>query len=193
MRRGRDVAVAHGTLTLNARRQLHLHAGGELQRRRQLHLHGDRRHGATRNAATVTITVDAVNDAPVAANEAATTDEDTPLDGATCLANDTTTIGDPLTLTRSRRPSGARHADASTPTALHLHAGRELQRRRQLHLHGDDGTGDSQHGDGVDHGRRGQRSRRWRIADQRRRTRTRRAVAVDVLAERHRRRRRHAH
>ncbi len=43
---------------------------------------------AASNVATVTITVDAVNDAPVAVNDAATTDEDTAVSG-NVLANDT--------------------------------------------------------------------------------------------------------
>src|SRR4029077_12536302 len=47
--------------------------------------------GALSNVATVTITVNAVNDAPVAANDAYTTNEDTPLTIAApgVLANDT--------------------------------------------------------------------------------------------------------
>ena len=41
------------------------------------------------NVATVTITVDAVNDAPVAVNDAATTDGGHARSAATCSANDT--------------------------------------------------------------------------------------------------------
>ena len=82
----------HG-LSLERRRLLHLHAGRELQRHRQLHLHGHRRH-ADSTPATVTITVTAVNDAPVAVNDTATTDEDTRGHRPTSLANDTDVDGD---------------------------------------------------------------------------------------------------
>ena len=58
----------------------------------------------------MTITVDAVNDAPVAANDSYTTTEDTPLTVAApgVLANDTDVDGDALT-----RGAG----DAARPTA----------------------------------------------------------------------------
>ncbi|MDQ3906899.1 MAG: Ig-like domain-containing protein, partial [Acidobacteriota bacterium] len=52
---------------------------------------------ATSNTSTVTITVNAVNDAPFANNDSATTDEDTPVD-VSVLANDTDTEGDALTV-----------------------------------------------------------------------------------------------
>src|SRR5690606_31956273 len=54
---------------------------------------------ANSNVATVTITVNAVNDAPIAANNAYTTDEDTPLTIASpgVLGNDTDIDGNPLT------------------------------------------------------------------------------------------------
>ncbi len=54
---------------------------------------------ANSNLATVTITVNAVNDAPVAANESYSTSEDTPLNVAAAgvLANDSDVDGNPLT------------------------------------------------------------------------------------------------
>ena len=68
------------------RRHLHLHADPELQRHRQLHLHGERRD-ASSNTATITLTVKAVNDAPVAQNGSASGNEDTPITG-TLVATD---------------------------------------------------------------------------------------------------------
>ena len=57
---------------------------------------------AASNVATVTITVDAVNDAPVAVNDAATTTEETAVSG-TVLANDTDVdAGTTLTATPRR-------------------------------------------------------------------------------------------
>ena len=59
---------------------------------------------ADSNVATVSVTVDAVNDAPVATNDAATTTEDTPVTIAV-LANDTDVDGDPLTVTNLTQPA----------------------------------------------------------------------------------------
>jgi hypothetical protein len=53
--------------------------------------------GATSNVATVTVTVAAVQDPPVAVNDSTTTDEDTPVD-IDVLANDTDPDGDTLTV-----------------------------------------------------------------------------------------------
>ncbi len=50
------------------------------------------------DTATVTITVSAVNDNPVATDDAATTNEDTPLNGASLLGNDSDADGDTLTI-----------------------------------------------------------------------------------------------
>ena len=77
---------------------------------------------ADSNVATVTIKVDAVNDAPVAGNDTATTNEDTAVQ-IDVLANDTDADGDPLTTSVITGPShGAvvHNADGSftyTPTA----------------------------------------------------------------------------
>ena len=60
-------------------------------------------HGGT-SGATVTVTVTGVNDAPVAANDAATTTEDTPVN-ITVLANDTDVDGDSLSVTSVSLPA----------------------------------------------------------------------------------------
>ncbi len=57
------------------------------------------------STATVTVTVDPVNDAPVAANDVATTNEDTPVT-IPVLANDSDPDGDPLTVTSATAPNG---------------------------------------------------------------------------------------
>jgi large repetitive protein len=57
------------------------------------------------STATVNVTVDAINDAPVANPSAATTPEDTPVNVAV-LANDTDVDGDPLTVTAATAPNG---------------------------------------------------------------------------------------
>jgi VCBS repeat-containing protein len=66
-------------------------------------------HGGT-DQATVTVTVSNVNDAPVAADDSGSTDEDTPLvvtAGAGVLANDTDVDGDGLTATLVSGPAHA--------------------------------------------------------------------------------------
>ena len=84
------------------------------------------------NTATVTLTVAAVNDAPVAQNGSANGSEDTPING-TLVATDV----DNLTLTYAL---GAQAANGTVVVnsdgSLYLHAEPELQRHRQLHLHG---------------------------------------------------------
>lgn len=50
------------------------------------------------SSATVTITISAVNDAPLAVTDAYSTNEDTPLNAASVLINDTDVDGNPLTL-----------------------------------------------------------------------------------------------
>ncbi len=56
------------------------------------------------DTATVTITVEAVNDAPNARNDSATTDEDTPVN-IDVLDNDSDPDNDPLTITSNTQPS----------------------------------------------------------------------------------------
>ncbi|MHA6316122.1 Ig-like domain-containing protein, partial [Altererythrobacter sp. CAU 1778] len=57
------------------------------------------------STASVTVTVTAVNDAPVARDDTATTNEDTPVTIGV-LANDTDVDGDPLTVTAATSPDG---------------------------------------------------------------------------------------
>ena len=63
----------------------------------------------TSNLATVTITVNSVNDAPVAIDDVASTNEDTPLNVTApgVLANDTDTEGSPLTATLVSPPTSS--------------------------------------------------------------------------------------
>ena len=104
---------------------------------------------------TVTITVNPVNDAPVASADGFSTIEDIPLvvDGA---------WSDRKRYRPGRRPSdrgprqGAktRHAGVEYRRQLRLHAGGQLQRRRQLHLSGERRHGRLECRDGrdCDHG-----------------------------------------
>ena len=85
------------------------------------------------NVATVTITVTAVNDAPVAVDDAVTTPEDTAVTGSV-LANDTDVdAGTTLTASLVASPTHGT-VTLSADRRLHLHAGGELQRPRQLHV-----------------------------------------------------------
>src|SRR5439155_25423177 len=59
---------------------------------------------AESNVATVTITITAVNDAPVAGNDTAATAEDTAV-AITVLANDTDVDGDALSITATSAPA----------------------------------------------------------------------------------------
>src|SRR5439155_23026070 len=61
---------------------------------------------AQSNVATVTLTISAVNDAPVALNDAYATNEDTPLtvSAPEVLGNDTDVDGDALTTVRAEGP-----------------------------------------------------------------------------------------
>jgi large repetitive protein len=57
------------------------------------------------STATITVTVDPVNDPPVAVNDVATTNEDTPVT-VSVLGNDTDLDGDPLTVVSATAPKG---------------------------------------------------------------------------------------
>lgn len=57
------------------------------------------------STAVVSVTINAVNDAPVATNDMATTNEDTPVTIGV-LGNDTDADGDPLTVTAATSPNG---------------------------------------------------------------------------------------
>ncbi len=90
---------------------------------------------AVSNVATVTITVTGVNDAPVAVNDAASTTEDAAVSGAV-LGNDTGRRHRHDAHGHARREPGPWRRHAQRRRQLHLHAGRQLQRDGQLHLHG---------------------------------------------------------
>ena len=77
----------------------------------------------------------AANDAPVAVNDTRSTNEDMALVlAAAVLANDTDLDGDELTVTAVGAPVNG--TVALVDGADHLHAGRRLQRRGLLYLHG---------------------------------------------------------
>ena len=112
--------AANGTVVVNADGSYTYTPNAELQRHRQLHLHGERRRRPISNIATVTLTIAAVNDAPVAQDGSASGTEDTPISG-TLVATDvdsptlTYTLGD---------PGGERHRRGQYRRQLHLHAER---------------------------------------------------------------------
>ncbi len=116
--------------------------------------------GALSNIATVTITVTPVNDAPVAGNDAYSTNEDTALTVVApgVLTNDTDVdTGDNADRDAGRR-AVARRPHAQPERVVHLHAGSEFQRRRFVHLSGQGcGRRALERRDGDPHDRRGQR------------------------------------
>ena len=96
---------AHGTLTLESDGSFtYVHDGGETTTDSFTYTAGD--GGAESAAATVTIAVDAVNDVPVAANDSATTNEDTAVT-VDVLGNDRDADGDPLSVSIASVPSHA--------------------------------------------------------------------------------------
>ena len=116
------------------------------------------------NVATVTITVAAVNDAPVAVDDAYATDEDVPLSiaAAGVLGNDTDVDGDPLTAVLVDR-SRSWDVDVERQTV------RSATRRTRtttavdtLQLQGQRRLGGLERGDRDDHGRRRSTTLRWR-------------------------------
>ena len=88
---------------------------------------------ADSNTATVTITVNPVNDAPVAQNGSASDNEDTPISG-TLVATDV----DNPTLTYALGRQAANGTVVVNPDGTYTYTpNAELQRHRQLHLHGE--------------------------------------------------------
>ena len=110
---------AHGTATVDAqRRVLELHAGRQLQRPRQLHLQGQRRHRQLQPRSPMSITVDAVNDAPVCSADTSSGNEDAGQSGTvTCTDAD----GDSLDYSKVGGP-GPRLGHGRPQRRLDLHA-----------------------------------------------------------------------
>ena len=104
-----------------------LHAGRRLQRRRQLRPTRSPTAMAARTRRRSTVTVTPVNDAPVAVDDAAATDEDTAV-VIPVLGNDTDVDGDALTVTGAT--NGTNGTVTTNGTLGHLHAERQLQRQR---------------------------------------------------------------
>ena len=102
--------------------------------------------------ATLNITVNPVNDAPVASNGSATTSEDTAV-GITLVATDIDSTIQSYTIVTAPT-KGTLSGIAPEPD---LHAGCQRQRRGQLHLHGQRRHGGFQPSNGEPHGDRGQR------------------------------------
>ena len=113
---------------------------------------------ADSNVATVTITVNAVNDAPVAASDSYSTNEDVTLtvSASGVLANDTDVDNDTLTAVLVSTTSNG---------SLTLNANGSFSYTPNLNFNGvdsftykaNDGTDGIEHRDGDDHGERGER------------------------------------
>ena len=125
------------------------HRGAQRQRHRDLHADANFNGAASftytvtdgtghQQRRDVTVNVAAVNDAPVANDDTLAATEDTPViyTAAQLLGNDTDVDGNPLTIA-SVTSGDRRHRGAQRQRHRDLHAGGELQRRGQLHLHGD--------------------------------------------------------
>jgi VCBS repeat-containing protein len=93
-----DTDVSNGTLTLNADGSFDYTPDADFNGADQFTYYANDGTGNSASAATVTITVDPVNDLPVANDDAYNTNEDTPLNvGPGVLANDVDVDGDALT------------------------------------------------------------------------------------------------
>ena len=115
------------------------------------------------NVATVTITVNAVNDAPVAANDSYSTNEDTTLTVAAPgrARQRHRRRWQPADRHCRQRPSAWR-VDAGRERQRHLHTDRQLQRTRQLHLQGPRRRRRLERRDREPHGHRRERRARGR-------------------------------
>ncbi len=117
--------TSHGSPDVQRRRQLHLYAGAGTTTAPTASPTGRATGRRDSGVVTVTITVNAVNDVPVATADSFSTAEDTPLvvDGPGVIGNDTDADGDSLTAVLVRGPRHgtlALNADGSfsyTPAA----------------------------------------------------------------------------
>ena len=148
------------------------------------------------NVATVSITVSAgQRRAGGRRTTRYTTERGHAADGrrAGVLGNDTDVDGDTLTATLVDRP-GQRHADAQRRRLVHLHAGRQLQRHRQLHLQGQRRHRRQQRRHRVAHRQPRSTTPRWPSTTPIRTDEdTRHGRRAGRAGQRHRRRRRHPH
>ncbi len=148
----------HGTLTLNADGSFTLHAGRGLPRHRQLHLHGQRRDGRFERGHGHDHGQPGER-CPGAADDSYSVNEDDDADRR-CRhrrAGQRQRRGRRRAVGRARVGAQPRHADAQRGRFVQLHAGRRLPRHRLVHLRANDGTADSNVGDGDDHGQSDQR------------------------------------
>ena len=109
-RRGQRPAGRRGHDTRRPRQRhlqrhvVHLHAGGQLQRPGLVHLHRCRTAGAGPPVGTVDLTVDPVNDAPVANIDTVTTTEGVAT-AVNVVANDADIDGDSLSVASNTQPA----------------------------------------------------------------------------------------
>ena len=146
---GRSRSAAAGCSRLRSRRRTARPVGHERRRRDGC---GNSAGGRQRDGGRIGWTwvegapFTGANQAPVAADDLAATAEEAAATIAV-LGNDSDADGDALTLA-SVSSAGARHRDRATRTGRStLHAGGQLQRRRQLHLHDQRRPGRQRDGD----------------------------------------------
>ena len=117
-----DVGPSNGTLTLNANGTFTYTPAANYNGSDTFTYHANDGTGNS-NIATVTITINAINDAPVAVNDAYTTNEDTPLTVALAnrvLLNDTDVEGSALTAVLDAGPSNGT-LDIKRERNIHLY------------------------------------------------------------------------
>ena len=165
---------AYGTLDPRRRRQLHLHAqrgaprGSTTARSASDVFSYTASDGTASDTATLTVTVNGANDAPVANDDTASTNEDSAGVSGNVLTNDTDVDVEPLTVASpGHLCRHLRHSDDRRRRQLHLHArrGRAGARYRRdgagrLHLHRDR-RHRLRYGDSHRHGQPGSTTPRW--------------------------------
>ena len=118
--------------------------------------------GLDSNVATVTITIGAVDDAPVAVDDSYGVNEGATLSivAPGVLANDDDQEGSPLTSALIIGPGARLVVHVQHRRQLQLHPRRQRDAHRQLHLRGQRRRARLERRDGDDHDHRGQRSAR---------------------------------